>query len=212
MPSPVPWCRISLCILFACGITGLLHLYIKVFELRGFERVQVKYILLGGISRLLIAPVPTLILPSITHTTSYAPLGPLATLFVTSTTSYAIVRYRLMDISIVIRASVVYSITIGMLSLSFALLVPLLNNALHSMFNLPNQMGTFLMALLIALAFQPLRNYVQHQVNQRFFKSVYDYRQTLSEAGNALASDHNRELLVATLTSALVRSLARTAC
>ncbi len=196
---------------FTCGIAGLLHLAFKQRRVRGFEREQIRYILLGGVGLLLLAPIPTLILPVVMHASTYAPLGPVATLFVSITTTYAIVRYRLMDIKIVLRASLIYSLTIGTLSLLFALLVPVLDHSLVVIFNLPEhagqQVGTFLMAFLIALGFQPLRGYVQNLVDQRFFKSVYDYRLTLREAGSAFASARDRELLVSTLTNALMRAL-----
>jgi PAS domain S-box-containing protein len=196
---------------FTCGFSGLLHLAFKQRRERGFEREQIRYILLGGASLILLAPIPTLILPLFMHDSAYAPLGPVATLFVSITTTYAIVRYRLMDIKIVLRASLVYSLTLAALSLLFALLVPVLNHLIITLFRLPEhagqQVGTFLMAFLVALAFQPLRGYVQNLVDQRFFKSVYDYRLTLREAGSAFASARDREGLTATLLNALMRAL-----
>jgi len=193
--------------LIACGFSGLIHLAFKQAQVRGFERLQLRYILLGGVGLIISGSFPDLILPTITHNTAYSAFGPLAILFVSTTTTYAIVRYRLMDINIVIRASLVYSLTIGCLSLLFALLVPVLNDLLRFFFKLPIQTGTFIMAFLIALAFQPLRQYIQQQVDLRFFKSVYDYRIILSEAGNALATVRDSGMLVTTLTSALVRAL-----
>lgn len=191
-----------------CMLLGLVLLIIKRRQVRGLQRLQLLYILLGAIGITLMGAITNLILPVITHSTSrYAPLGPLGSLFVTTTTTYAIVRYRLMDIKIVLRAGLIYSVTIGMLSLLFALLVPAFNSTLNRYLDFPTQTGSFIMAFLIALAFQPLRRYVQHIVDQRFFKSVYDYRLTLREAGNALASARDRDMLVDTLISALIRTL-----
>ncbi|MHB9130160.1 MAG: ATP-binding protein [Armatimonadota bacterium] len=191
----------------AWTIAGALHLSYKTKRLRGIERLQVRYILLGFAGLAIIGPIVSLILPIISHSTRYSFYGPLASLFVTTTTTYAIVRYRLMDIKIVLRAGLIYSVTIGSLSLLFALLVPTLEGIFTQQLRFPRNIASFVLAFVIALAFQPMRRYVQNIVDQRFFKSVYDYRLTLREAGSALASVRDRDLLVETLINALVRTL-----
>lgn len=189
-----------------CTGSALVQLILRMRHSRGLERLQVRYVLLGSIGLVAIGGLLTLILPILTGSFRFAPYSPLATLLFTTSTSYAILRYRLMDIKIVLRAGLVYSVTIGTLSLLFALLVPLLNNALVH-FHVPNNTGSIFLAFLIALAFQPLRHYVQHHVDRFFFKSVYDYRVTLREAGNALAAARDQDILVQTLVNALVRTL-----
>lgn len=186
---------------------GIFHLFSMGKQLRGLERLQIRYILLGAIGLVLSGAIPNLILPIITNSYRFGPYSPLASLFVTTTTTYAIVRYRLMDIKIILRAGLVYSVTIGTLSLLFALLVPLLNSTLTSHFRLPNGAGSIFLALVIAMAFQPFRHYVQLHVDRFFFKSVYDYRLTLREAGSALASALDQNMLVETLVNALLRTL-----
>lgn len=189
------------------GAIGAIHLLSKVKHVRGLERMQVRYILLGYVGLVVIGGLTNLILPALTGSTKYAPLGPLSSLFVATTTTYAIVRYRLMDIRLVLRAGIVYSITIGTLSLLFALLVPTLDMVLQQRMHFPSRTASFIVAFLMALAFQPVRRYVQRLVDLRFFKSVYDYRQILREAGSALASVRDRDQLVSTLVNALNRAL-----
>ncbi|HEY3376793.1 MAG TPA: ATP-binding protein [Armatimonadota bacterium] len=189
----------------ACGLAGSMHLLHKLNHVSGLERLQIRYILLGMIG-LVASSIPVLILPVITGSSRYASYGSLSSLFVTTTTTYAIVRYRLMDIKIVLRAGLVYSATIGTLSLLFAFLVPVLDGALAKYSPFPRP-GSFIMAFIMALAFQPLRRYVQHVVDTRFFKSVYDYRLTLREAGSAFASARDREILVETFVNAMIRTL-----
>jgi len=190
-----------------CIIASVTQLIRQVRRLRGLERLQVSYVLLGIVGLAITALIPNLILPAITGSTRYAPLGPLASLFVTSTTTYAIMRYRLLDIRFVLRAGLIYSLTIGLLSLCFALLVPLLEHLLSTVFVLPSSTSSFLMAFLIVLAFTPLRNQVQRWVDSRFFKSVYDFQNILREAGNALAAVSDREVLVTIVRDALTEAL-----
>jgi signal transduction histidine kinase len=201
------WVLVFFLWIAACTIAGMVLLIVKVKQVRGLERLQVRYILLGAGGLMLAGSFIDLVLPVMTGSTRYSLYGPLASLFITTTTTYAIVRYRLMDIKIVLRAGLVYSVTIGVLSLIFALMVPILDRLLSLSLRFPEGTSTFIMAFLIVLAFQPLQRYVQNVVDRRFFKSVYDYRVTLREAGSALASARNREVLVETLVNALNRTL-----
>ena len=186
---------------------GAMHLLYKRKQIGGFERLQIRYILLGYMGLVIVGGITNMFLPAITSSSRFGPFGPLASLFVTTTTTYAIVRYRLMDIKIILRAGLIYSITIGMLALIFALLVPLIDHLLATHFSMFPRAGSFSMAFLMALSFQPLRRYIQKVVDHRFFKSVYDYRLTLREAGSALASAHDREILMTTLVNAIARTL-----
>jgi two-component system NtrC family sensor kinase len=191
----------------ACGLVSVLTLLQKARKLHGLARLQARYILLGIAGLALFGPVPSLILPRLTDSTQYAFYGPLASLFLTTAATYAIARYRLMDITIVLRAGLVYSLTIGGLALVFALLVPVLDTVLTGHLHTSVRVGSFLTAFCMALAFQPLRHLVGHVVDRRFFKSVYDYRRTLREAGSALASARDRNLLVGILMNALTHTL-----
>jgi len=194
--------------LLTCVIASVIHIVSKTRTLRGMERQRVRFVLLGIIGLAVAGMVPNLLLPSITGNNQYAQLGGLVgSLFLTTSTTYAIVRYSLLDITVVLRVGLIYSVTIGFLSLAFASLVPVLEGTLTTFFHFPSSIGSFLMAFIIALAFQPVRYQVQRWVDQRFFKSVYDFRVALREAGNALATVTSSEALLATLENALVRTL-----
>jgi len=191
--------------LLVCVAASVIHIITKTRTLRGLERQQVRFVLAGIIGLAIAGSIPNLILPFITNDNRYAPLGGLASLFLTTSTTYAILRYRLLDIKVVLRAGLIYSVTIGFLSLAFASLVPMLERALSHFF--PHGVGSFLMAFVIALAFQPVRRVVQRWVDRRFFKSVYDFRVALREAGNALASATSSASLLSTLEDGLSRTL-----
>jgi len=194
--------------LLACVIASVSHIITKTRTLRGLERQRVRFVLFGIIGLAIAGMVPNLLLPSITGNNQYAQLGGLmGSLFLTTSTTYAIVRYSLLDITVVLRVGLIYSVTLGFLSLVFASLVPVLEGALTTFFHFPSSIGSFLMAFIIALAFQPVRYQVQRWVDRRFFKSVYDFRVALREAGNALASVTSSASLLETLENALSRTL-----
>ncbi len=185
-----------------------LHLALKVRQVRGLERLQVKYILLGTSVTAVGGILTNILLPIYTHTSSYAPLGLLSSLFFTTTVTYAIVRYRVLDIRIVLRVGLVYSISIGLISLLFALLVPVLDQFLTAYLQFPSRTGAFCLAFIMALSFQPLRRAVQDVLDRRwFFEGVSDYRLGLRETCGALASAHDPEMLAGTVMEAVARLL-----
>jgi PAS domain S-box-containing protein len=192
----------------ACFVISVIHLVHKGRSTRGLERLQVRYVLLGMLGVSVVAIMTNLIIPMFTQSSRYAFLGMLSSLFITTTTTYAIVRYRLMDIAVVLRTGLVYSLTVGVVAIVFALLVPWLDNILAAHCSLPAQSGAIIMAFIMALAFQPMRNYLHAAVNHRwFYQGVYDYRSTLRDTCDALASVSDQEMLVSMLRDALERSL-----
>jgi len=190
-----------------CIILSVAHLVMKARVLRGLERAQVHYVILGIAGLALFGTLSNLVLPAVSKSNDLAPLGGLSSLFLTTTATYAIARYRLLDLQLVLRTGLIYSITLAVLSLPFALLVPLLERALTHSLDVPSGVGSFLLAFAIALVFQPVRTTIQGWVDLRFFKSVYDFRATLREAGDALAGTTSRQELLQRLVHALSTTL-----
>ena len=100
-------------------------------------------------------------------------------IFIPVCVTIAIVRFRLMDIEIVINRSLVYSsltiFTVGLYLIS--------TNLLHSLFSryLPIRQNVFFVmgALGAAVVFHPARKKIQDFVDKSFFRISYDYRQAL---------------------------------
>jgi len=91
--------------------------------------------------------------------------------------TYAIVKYQLLDIRVVIRRGLVYSaLTVGLTALYLVLLF-----SLYSYFHTwTGALGAAAgLALLFAIVFQPLRDATQRWVDRFFYRGTYDYRQTL---------------------------------
>jgi signal transduction histidine kinase len=192
--------------LLACGVSAVGYLIRRAIKSRGLERLQILYILLGMAVLLVVGIAFDVVHPAITGASTYSSLGPLAAIVLSTTATYAIIRYRLLDIRIVLRAGLAYSITIGILSLLFALLVPAVDGFLKGKGIFPDAAASFAAALLMALAFQPLRRRIELIVGRFFLKSDYDYRQTLSDVGNLFASARESSLLVDMLTETLERT------
>lgn len=101
----------------------------------------------------------------------------------------AIMRYRLYDVDLVIRRTLVYGIlTAALVSIYFAIVLAL-QSALLVLTNRPqSEMTTVLSTLAIAGLFSPLRTRIQAFIDRRFYRRKYDAQQTLLLFGKTLRS------------------------
>src|SRR6185369_12209367 len=100
------------------------------------------------------------------------------------TWSYAILRYRLMDVDIIFEQGAVYSLaTLAVLGIFYGLIFSV------SGAGEVNGLGMVAMILIAAFVFQPIRNWIREQLNRYvFYKDRYDYRRTLIEFARELGS------------------------
>jgi signal transduction histidine kinase len=102
--------------------------------------------------------------------------------------TYAILRYRLMDINIVFKKTAVYSLSAGLLVGLFILLVLATTKYLTNLAGITSFAITAVSALLISLLFSPLRNRIQTVIDKKFYKKTYDYYSTIQKVSHELAS------------------------
>jgi len=124
------------------------------------------------------------------------------------TFGYAIFRYRLMDVDLIFKRGVVYTLAAAtVIGLYFtgvaglALLVHLRQPGTGSW-------GLIIAVVITALLFDPVRKWIQDRVDQRFYRTRYDYRRTLLEFGRELSSQTNIEAMLSSVMDRLSRTLA----
>ena len=93
--------------------------------------------------------------------------------------SYAILRYQLLDIRFVMRKGLVYSSLTVFLTALYLLLLFILQTFWHGWIGYSSLALAAVFALLIAVLFNPLRNFLQKGIDRTFFRETYDYRQML---------------------------------
>ena len=88
--------------------------------------------------------------------------------------TYAIVRHNLLDINIVIRKSLVYSILITIITILYVIFTLLAENLFRDIIGYNSLPITILTITLLVLFFQPLKNYIQKVVDKYFFHGTID--------------------------------------
>jgi hypothetical protein len=115
----------------------------------------------------------------------------------------AIMRYRLWDIDLLIRRTLVYSILTGTLVMVYFGSVVVVQTAVNGLTGQEqsSQLTIALSTLLIAALFNPARKRVQSLVDRRFYRQKYDAAQTLA----AFASSVQDEVEIGQLQQALAQ-------
>lgn len=155
---------------FVVFVLAILCLLYKVYKSSGMARIQLSVISVGAIISTILAVVTNVIVFS--YTTKYNWLGPVATLFLVVSTFYAIVKHRLMNISMAVVRSLSFSVMILVLVALLATSTGMIS--LFTKDGLFTPLQTAIVAFVIALVFWPLRIWVTKATDRFFYKMTYD--------------------------------------
>jgi hypothetical protein len=95
------------------------------------------------------------------------------------TTGVAILRYRLYEIDLIIRKTLVYTTLVGCLALAYLCGVYLVDRALQSVTGQSGPLAVTVSTLTVVVLFQPLRRRIQTAIDHRFYRRKYDAVKTI---------------------------------
>lgn len=150
---------------------------------KGSKRNQFRWMLLAAV--IAIASGFINILPLYGIWFAY-PLGHLGIATAILLFGYAILKHRLMEIDIVIRKSALYSILTAMVTAGYVASIFIVQKLFQNLTGYKSLVPVILMALVVALTFEPARRYIQLYLDKLFFKKQYRYQQILREASETL--------------------------
>src|SRR4029077_4662547 len=90
-----------------------------------------------------------------------------------------ILKYRLYEIDVIVRKTLVYAVLIAALGLLYLGGISLLGWAFRSLTGQSGALAVTFSTLVVAGLFQPLRTRIQRSVDHRFYRDRYDAVKTL---------------------------------
>ena len=179
-----------------CFLLALFTLWRTIRSAAGITKLQLRYLLLGILLGGAGAITTNLVIPLVWKTSKYSVLGPYFSLLVVSFSAHAIIRYRLMDIRVVIRQGVIYVSAI-IASVSLFLVVARIYQQISGFDTSRIPLAEALvLAVVVAIAFQPLKTSIQRSFNRYVYREQYDLQRTLREASRQLSSTLDLESLL----------------
>jgi len=193
-------------VLFALAVVGIVQ---RFRSSRRIERQQLKWFTYAG--AVTVAGFGTLIAVSIFPAASpLANVGWIVGLIglasIPVTAGIAILRYRLYDIDVVIRRTLVYGAVVAVLGSVYVSLVLVLQAVLTGVTGgqtLPVALST----LAIAALFGPVRARVRDAVDRRFYRSRYDSQRTLEAFASRLRGEVELDAVAGALVAAATQTV-----
>ena len=110
--------------------------------------------------------------------------------------AYAVLRYQLFDIQVVVRKGLIYSLLTAALTAIFLLLALLTGYLFQALTGQQSLLVAILPALLVAFLFQPARSRIQTFVDRAFFRQQYEARHAMAAFTGELGTLRDREEVV----------------
>jgi hypothetical protein len=212
--KPLPYILVPLFLL--CMLLSVLSLVMRYRRARGEERQQIKWIAFAAAVvgvMYLIAMIGSIVYPQKTWFASGSPLwlnvleyaALLSFPVVPTAIGFAVLRYRLYDIDVIINRALVYgSLTATLVTIYFGgvATTQFLFRALTGQEQQP-QLAVVVSTLAIAALFNPLRRRIQNFIDRRFYRRKYDAVKTLEEFSATLRDTTDLDGLTEELTGVI---------
>jgi hypothetical protein len=107
----------------------------------------------------------------------------------------AMLRYRLYDVDVVIRRTLVYAMLVAALAAVYLAGIALFGMTLRAAAGDQSSFAVTLSTLAVAAAFHPFRRRIQHAVDRRFSRAAYDARSTIEAFAGELRQQIDLDVL-----------------
>lgn len=201
---------------YAAIILAAVAVLRRLRRARGEERLQLKWFTLGasfvGVLMAFNVSYASLLvfagLPEFVPQWVWDVANQVAYVALFSGIAVAILRYRLYDVDLVIRRTLVYGLLTAILVLIYLGTILALQSGLLLLTNRSqSELTTVLSTLAIASLFNPLRTRIQAFIDRRFYRNKYDAQRTLVHFGRTLRSAVELDVLTDDLVETVRETL-----
>jgi hypothetical protein len=173
---------------------GLISLVLRYMRAQVIERKQIKWLMYTA-AVFLVALASSFL----TRGDAFQILVNLAALAIPIAIGIAILRYRLLDIDIIIRRTLIYSILTAILALFYLGSVVVLQQILQPLIGQNSDFAIIISTLAIAALFNPLRHRVQNAIDSRFFRRKYNAQKVIERFATTVRDEVELEKLTGEL-------------
>ena len=173
----------------------------------GLLRQQLKWVTIGTFAGILpfllffIVPFISGVVPSGWMNASTFSLALIPLCF-----GYAIIRYRLMDVDIIFKRGLVYTLATASVVAVYFGVVAVIGLLFHT-FGSVGTVGTAIALTVAVFLFQPLRDWMQARLDHFFYRDRLNYRRTLIEFGRTLTNEVRIEPLLGSVLDRISQTL-----
>jgi len=145
---------------------------------------RIRYLFAGAIIAIILGSINFLTVLGI----SIYPIGNLANIFYTGIIAYAIGKYHLLDIEVVIGKGIVYATLTIFITGTYGIIVGLTQYLFSNTFAFTSLLGNITAAGIIAISFYPLKGLADKLTDRLFFKKDYESARVIKDFSIALNS------------------------
>lgn len=188
------------------------YLFICIFALNrkyissiGSTKGQLRYILLGISITSMISITVSGILP-IFGISRLSIFGPPSALIFLAFTAYAIIKHRLLEIRLIISRSLIYGVLVGLVAFSFIFALSLSTQKFGDS-KLSRYSLSFLAAVIIVFALDPLKRLLSKSTDRIFYKAKVDYNVLIQQISEGLSVEIDIDRIIENVSKALQSKL-----
>jgi len=183
---------------------GMLVLFSRYTKATSYEKSKYQYLFLGIILAALTGyGLSAFSVPFGRYDLVY--LGPVGLSFLSILAAYAIFKYRVMDISLVLKKTTAYSLVTTAITFFFVIVVLAFEFLSRFWLGYSSFWAAIPSALVITVTFVPLRDRLQKLTDQIFFRRTLEYQRTVKEITKLVSTVIDLETMFRLIDRTIVR-------
>lgn len=160
--------------------------YIKAFNRSAtIVKRQILYVAYSTLFTIVFAFISAVFLPAL-NINSFVWLAPYGSVIYVAGITYAIFKYRLLDLNIIIKRTTLYLILIGLVTMVYAFTLMIMNQ-ITGFNKISSTASMAITAFIIAFSIQPFKNWFDSLTDHVFFQKKYDPSQILGKVSRELS-------------------------